>query len=43
MLYPKRFSYADTDAFTYKQHVTKEHVPFLPSNYGIGDIKRNLE
>mmetsp|Transcript_13297 Transcript_13297/g.11776 ORF Transcript_13297/g.11776 Transcript_13297/m.11776 type:complete len:177 (+) Transcript_13297:210-740(+) len=39
-LYPKRFSYADTDAVSWKSHITKDFEKKMPDYYGIGTIKR---
>uniref|UniRef100_A0A7S3KN35 Uncharacterized protein n=1 Tax=Euplotes crassus TaxID=5936 RepID=A0A7S3KN35_EUPCR len=38
-LYPQRFSYADTDAVSWKSHMTKEFEDKLPDHYGVGTIK----
>ena len=42
-LYPTRFNYADTDAISWKSHVTKDFEQYLPSNYGVGQIIRDRE
>ena len=42
-LYPKRFAYADTDAVSWKSHITREVEPHLPEHYGIGSIKKAQE
>jgi hypothetical protein len=42
-LYPKRFSYADTDAASWKSHITRDFEPHLPDHYGIGTMKKSIE
>ena len=38
-LYPTRFAYADTDAVSWKSHITKDFEKHLPDNYGVGTVK----
>jgi len=42
-LYPKRFAYADTDAVSWKTHITKDFEEKLPDYYGVGTIRRAKE
>lgn len=42
-LYPKRFSYADTDAVSWKSHITRDFEQHLPDYYGVGTIKKARE